>query len=222
LGDLQQYGPTSRHQRRIIASMLDPLRFDSILDVGCGEGSLLAYLGPRYRCRHLVGLDLSESAIARARHTFPSASYIVGNIGDLPPGESFDLVTSIDVLEHVEDDEALLRDMAAATRRFVLCVTIQGRMRPGEQDIGHVRNYGYGELQEKMLAAGLNPIRTVEWGFPFYSPIFRSTLAHTRSELLSYGQYGLARRLLCHGMYALFLLNSWRLGDKIFILAEKA
>src|SRR5438067_1310433 len=114
-GDLQQYGPTSRHQRRIIADLLDPQHFDSILDVGCGEGSLLAFLGPRYRCHRMLGLDLSASAIERARQTFPSASYIVGDIGALPRGEQFDLVTCIDVLEHVEDDESLLRDIAAAS-----------------------------------------------------------------------------------------------------------
>ena len=94
-------------------------------------------------------------------------------------------------------------------------------MREGEREIGHVRNYRRGELREKMIRAGLTPVRVVEWGFPFYSPLFRSGVAGTRSEALSYGQYGSGRRLLCQGLYALFLLNSWRRGDKVFILAEK-
>jgi SAM-dependent methyltransferase len=220
-GDLQKYGPTSRHQRRIIANLLDPLPFSSVLDVGCGEGSLLAFLGERYRRRLLEGIDLAPAAVEQARRNFPSATYHVGELQCLPAERRFDLVTSVDVLEHVEDDLGLLREIAARSARYVLCVTVQGTMRPGELEIGHVRNYRPGELREKMVQAGLTPVRTVEWGFPFYSPLFRSTVATSRSEPLSYGRYGTGRRLLCHGLYALFLLNSWRRGDKVFILAEK-
>jgi hypothetical protein len=72
-----------------------------------------------------------------------------------------------------------------------------------------------------MLEAGLTPIRTVEWGFPFYSPLFRSAVSVGRGECLSYGRYGLGRRLICHALYGLFLLNSWGRGDKLFVLGEK-
>jgi SAM-dependent methyltransferase len=220
-GYLQKYGPTSRHQRRIIAHMLDSLSFDSVLDVGCGEGSLLAFLGDRYPGRRMAGLDVAGPAIELARRNFPAASYLAGDLGCLPKESQYDLVTSIDVLEHVEDDEGMLRGMASACQRYALCGTVQGRMREGEREIGHVRNYRRGELEEKMIRAGLTPIWVVEWGFPFYSPLFRSSVASTRGESLSYGAYGLGRRLLCHGLYTLYLLNSWRRGDKIFILAEK-
>jgi SAM-dependent methyltransferase len=219
-GDLQRHGPASRHQRRIMAAMLDPLRFESVLDVGCGEGSLLAFLGGRYACRRMAGLDIAGPAIERARRTFPSADYFAGAIASLPPGSRFELVTCIDVLEHVDEDVELLRGIASVCSGFALCVTVQGRMWPGEREIGHVRNYCRGELTEKMRQAGLTPIRTVEWGFPFYSPLFRSIVATSRSEPLSYGTYGLGRRLLCHALYSLFLMNSWKRGDKIFVLAE--
>lgn len=218
-GDMQRYGPVSRHQRRIIAALLDALRFDSVLDVGCGEGSLLAFLHSRYSCDRMAGLDIAGPAIERARRTFPPAHYFTGDMASLPPEERFDLITCIDVVEHVENDVELLRGMAAVCSGFVLCVTVQGEMRPGEREIGHVRNYGRGELQAKMLQAGLTPIRTVEWGFPFYSPLFRSIVATSRSEPLSYGTYGMGRRLICHSLYSLFLLNSWGRGDKIFVLA---
>lgn len=220
-GDLQRFGPTSRHQRRIIAKLLDPLTFDSVLDAGCGEGSLLAFLSGRYRCRHLTGLDVAEPAIEQARLNFPTASYVVGDIKGLPEDTGFELVTCIDVLEHVEDDMDLLRSIAAASKRFVLCGTIQGTMHEGEIEIGHVRNYRRGELRDKMAEVGLVPIRTVEWGFPFYSPLFRNVVATSHSEPLSYGRYGTARQWLCHGLYALFLLNSWTRGDKVFVLGEK-
>ena len=220
-GDIQRLGPTSRHQRRIVASMLDPFQIDRVLDVGCGEGSLLAFLGDRYRCSYLAGLDVARPAIERAQINYPGAAYIVGDIEAVPKQDPFDLVTCIDVLEHVEQDVELIRGMALVSRRFVLCGTIQGTMRRGEPEIGHVRNYCRGELQNKMVQAGLAIVREVEWGFPFYSPVFRELVAATHSEPLSFGTYGTGRRFFCHALYTLFLLNSWSRGDKVFVLGEK-
>src|SRR5438445_140909 len=95
-GSLQKHGPTSRHQRRIIARLLDTISFDSVLDVGCGEGSLLAFLDGRYRCRQMAGLDLAGPALEQARRNFPSGSYFPGDIRSLPQGSQYDLVTNID------------------------------------------------------------------------------------------------------------------------------
>ena len=129
-------------------------------------------------------------------------------------------VTCIDVLEHIEDDVEFLRHLKAHSARYVLAASVQGRMRPGEREIGHVRNYQKGEMQEKMKLVGLNPVRTVQWGFPFYSPLFRSSVSSSGSEDLSYGRYGFARRRLCDAIYALFLLNSWDHGDRLYVLGE--
>src|SRR5687768_16239514 len=91
-GDLQKYGPTSRHTRRIIANMLAPLKFDSILDVGCGEGSLLAFLHDRFHCSRIAGMDLSDTALARAKRNFPQAEYFTGGIESLKTDRPFDVV----------------------------------------------------------------------------------------------------------------------------------
>jgi SAM-dependent methyltransferase len=220
-GDLQRYGPASRHQRRVTARMLDAAPFGSVLDVGCGDGTNLAFLAHRYRPAVMAGLDVSSAAVARATERVPRAAFHVGDASAAAQLGRFDLVTCIDVLEHVDDDERLLNALSAASARYVFCVTVQGRMRRGEREIGHVRNYRIGELQEKVAGAGLRVREAVEWGFPFYSPVFRSLVAGSASESLSYGRYGVARRLLCEALYRVFLLNSWRRGDRIFLLAEK-
>ena len=75
----------------------------------------------------------------------------------------------------------------------VVVVTLQGRMRRFEADIGHVRNYAPGELAEKMRGAGLEIDRSIAWGFPFYSPLYRDLL-----EMLgnrgTMGRFGLVRK----------------------------
>jgi SAM-dependent methyltransferase len=216
-GDMQRFGPVSRHQRRILGTLLRGLGAQSALDVGCGEGSTLALLGALGFDR-LAGIDVSATAVGRARRICPRAELTVGVLAPGTYSDGFELVTSVDVVEHVDDDVGLLRAMAAASARWVLVGTIQGRMRRGEREIGHVRNYARGELADKMRAVGITPVRIVEWGFPFYSPLFRSAVGATGSDGLAHGRYGLGRRLLCHALYALFALNAWTRGDKVFVL----
>jgi len=220
-GDLQRYGPTSRHQRRVTSRILDGRGFGSVLDVGCGEGSNLAFLQGRYAPSRAVGLDLSAEAVARARKRCPGAAFHVGDATRAAELGPFDLVTCIDVLEHVERDAELVKALARASARWVFCVSVQGRMRPGEAEIGHLRNYRRGQLASLMRDAGLRVVREVEWGFPFYSPVFRSAVSGSGGEALSYGRYGLGKRLACHAIYGLFLANSWSRGDRVFVLGEK-
>jgi 2-polyprenyl-3-methyl-5-hydroxy-6-metoxy-1,4-benzoquinol methylase len=57
----------------------------------------------------VTGLDLSETAIALARAQFPQATFIAGNLFELPlPAHSFDVVVSQEVIAHVPDQAALL------------------------------------------------------------------------------------------------------------------
>lgn len=83
----------------------------SLLEIGCGEGFLLA----GYRSQTRFGIDPSVRALVRARKR-SSAECAVARAEELPfPSESFDIVTSVGVMEHFESPEA-----AAAEIRRVL------------------------------------------------------------------------------------------------------
>jgi SAM-dependent methyltransferase len=83
-----------------------------VLDLGCGPGELVPYLGPvRY-----VGVDVSEAYIARARDAFgDQADFRVGDAtrlaGDL---RDFDVVLAFGVIHHL-DDESAVRLLEGAT-----------------------------------------------------------------------------------------------------------
>lgn len=86
----------------------------SILDMGCGAGLLandLALSGHK-----VTGIDLSTSSlkVAESRDSTHSVRYQVGDVYKVPfPNESFDVVTVMDLLEHVSDPQ---RVIAEATR----------------------------------------------------------------------------------------------------------
>jgi SAM-dependent methyltransferase len=220
--DMRRYGPMARHSRRLMLRMTADLSPRSILDVGGGEGSLLGALGAAHPRAKMTGTDLAETAVALARARMPQAEFAVLDVvKDRLPG-TFDLVVCADVVEHIEDDQSALNNIAAMTAPggHAVVATLQGRMRGFEKDVGHLRNYRPGELEEKMRAAGLSIERVLAWGFPFYSPLYHDFLHITGSRGTT-GAFGPARRLICHGLYALFLLNSHTRGDYLFVRARK-
>lgn len=220
--DMKRYGPMSRHIRRNIWALIRPLQFETVLDVGCGQGSLLAELQRELPHLKLYGSDFSTSAVLMAQRQVPQAEYCVFDLERDHLNRRFDLVICSEVLEHVPDDRAALRNLAAMTGTYLVISTVQGRMRGFEAgEVGHVRNYAYGELVRKVEETGLRVRKVVEWGFPFYSPLYRDFLDLTGSRGTT-GSFGPGRKLVANLVYALFLLNSSRVGDEIFVLAERS
>ena len=94
----------------------------SILDVGCGEGYTLAALGAAGVTAELFGVDLSRSAIAKARRRLPAGvTLTVGDARELHAGRArFDLVIMTEVLEHLDEPGDMLPVLAGLSRGRVL------------------------------------------------------------------------------------------------------
>jgi SAM-dependent methyltransferase len=86
-----------------VLDALDGIEFETLLDVGCGDGRLLTEAHRRHPSRRVTGIDTSRRAILWARACSPDLDWIHGDIAD---GTSlsgcYDVVTLIDTLEHVE------------------------------------------------------------------------------------------------------------------------
>jgi ubiquinone/menaquinone biosynthesis C-methylase UbiE len=217
--DMKRYGPFSRHLRRIIKKMIRPLDFKSVLDVGCGQGSFLKELETEFPNIRAHGIDISLTAIELARKRMPNGKFYVVDITERFLDDSCDLVVCSEVLEHIPDDLLALQNLKKMTGKYLLVSTPQGKMREFEKQVGHVRNYAPGELVKKIESSGFKILSVVEWGFPFYSPLYRNFLDMIGSKGTT-GEYGLFRKLIAKLIYLVFLLNSSRHGDEIFVLAK--
>jgi SAM-dependent methyltransferase len=96
---------------------------ESLLDVGCGEGVLVQRVAQRLHPRRVVGIDLEEGSIQAgwARHQAPNLEYRTMHAQELPFGEGeFDMVSAIEVLEHLPDPEGTLAQMARCAQRHLL------------------------------------------------------------------------------------------------------
>jgi SAM-dependent methyltransferase len=205
--------------RRILRRMLAPLEYRSVLEAGCGAGHNLPLLTEGRSLDRLTGVDTSAEALRRAAARAPGLELQQLDIeqGALPG--SWDLVFSSLVLEHLRDDRAALRNLRSMCREHLLVTTIAGdfeRYRAWDEQMGHVRNYRRGELEEKLAEAGFRVREAVYWGWPLYTPLAR-TLQNRMSSEPSYGR---STRALAWTLHKLYYLNSSRRGDLLIVLAE--
>jgi SAM-dependent methyltransferase len=219
-GDMQTFGPVHRHALERLVTMVAELPVQSVLDVGCGSGQNLRALAAS-GTYHLAGIDVSDKALEQARAAAPDAELHCLDVQVEKLEAQFDLVMSLQVVEHVPDDLALIRNMRLMSSRYVIIATMQGKMRPSESRIGHLRNYSNRELVEKMQSVGLKPVRIEGWGFPFYSPLYR-TVAEWLPGGPPDGPMGRGSKLAASFLYQLYKLNLTGRGDVLTVLAEVA
>jgi len=88
-----------------------------VLEVGCGEGIVLASLAARLPGTRFDGLELDEMALEQARVRCPGAKLVRGDACELPFGDqSFDLVVCLEVLEHLPEPARALRELRRVAR----------------------------------------------------------------------------------------------------------
>ena len=167
-------------RRHIFLRMLDKYlpatangRQRSILDVGCGTGTMLHYLS---RYGEVLGVDSDDQAV---RFCHQRGAYQVRQVGPLPsrlPFEdgAFDLITMLDVLEHIEDDRGTLRELYRLLRPggMLMLAVPAYRFLWGPQDeiSHHKRRYVASEIRERVTQAGFR-IRRLSYFNSFLFPI---------------------------------------------------
>ena len=90
---------------RVVFDLLQPLAFESLLDVGCGDGRFLRETRRRYPAAQLRGIDPSGRAVALARRLNSGLDFVHGDVSGLVSEPCWDVITLLEVLEHIPPDE---------------------------------------------------------------------------------------------------------------------
>jgi len=165
-------------RRKILASFIEDIcrcvtdRRPRILDVGCGTGANLLMLS---KFGDAEGVDVSEDALAFCRER-GLENVKLGAAEQLPYEDgTFDLVTALDVVEHLDDDLAGLREMRRVLRpggRVLLFVPTFMFLWGLQDDVSnHRRRYRMPELGRVLEQAGFEIERTTYANITFFMPI---------------------------------------------------
>jgi SAM-dependent methyltransferase len=148
-----------------------------ILDVGCGTGANLEMLS---QFGEAEGVDVSPEALSFCRERGLD-KVKQGAAEALPYGDnSFDLVTGLDVVEHLDDDVAGLKEMHRVVRpggHALLFVPAFMFLWGVQDDISnHRRRYTLAELKRVVREAGFEVERASYVNISFFAPILLGRL----------------------------------------------
>lgn len=171
-------GPSTRSRLRVMLPLVARYarRGGSLLDVGCGNGTLLASAARVAEFGRLCGLDLSELPLAQARRACPAASFAVGDICQAPLAERFDLITCMMTLDLVPDEPRAsehLVSMLAPGGHLIVVVQHLEKYRSSLDERYGVRRHDRDSLRLQFEREGLCEVESFSWGWPLFDIYYR-------------------------------------------------
>ncbi|HUY46286.1 MAG TPA: class I SAM-dependent methyltransferase [Streptosporangiaceae bacterium] len=152
----------------VVQRML-PAGVTDVLEVGCGQGSLGVRLAQRY---NYLGVepDQESCSVAQRRMSAAGTGEIRNVAAEALGEERFDLVCAFEVLEHIEDDAAALKEWAARLRAggWLLLSVPAHQRRYGARDefVGHFRRYDPPAMVALLASCGFTDIEVRQYGLP--------------------------------------------------------
>ena len=177
LAEAAAINPAQLLRRRVILSLLQLGGGAAhVLDIGCGQGDLLADLRLHHPEVQLCGIDHSWSGVDITSRKVTGATVLRWDLlqdADAPGhlGSWATHAVCSEVLEHVDDPAALPQ----GTKTFLapgcrLVVTVPGGpMSAFDRHIGHRRHFSPGDLRRLLESVGLEVETTAGVGFPFFN-----------------------------------------------------
>jgi SAM-dependent methyltransferase len=154
---VQSQSPNNKRRESVIRSLDDLFAYRDILELGCGEGHLTQILART--SRYITGVDISETAIRRARErNIPNTTFIVGSMTDPKLYRKFDVVVLIEALYYLspEDQSMVLSAIKRTGATLVISAPVIGAnedrkyyTRPELMEL--LTSHGFKIEQERML-----------------------------------------------------------------------
>jgi len=149
-----------RHLVGLVLRRFVPGERGLVVDVGCGTGGVLPLLQTRGQ---VLALDRAPESLAFCRSRQPGQWLVQADANHLPlPEGSVELLTALDLLEHLDDDAGALAGFARVLRPGgCLLVTVpayQSLWSEHDAALDHRRRYHRRQLVAMLRAAGLEPV----------------------------------------------------------------
>jgi len=139
----------------------------SLLEVGCGTGFVLAGIAKAYPEITLSGSEIFVAGLAHAARRVPSAHLMQMDARRIPFQAEFDVIGAFDVLEHIEEDGAVLSQIYRALKPGgILLLTVPQHPKlwsVADDHACHVRRYTGVEIETKVRECRLSILRSTSF-----------------------------------------------------------
>jgi 2-polyprenyl-3-methyl-5-hydroxy-6-metoxy-1,4-benzoquinol methylase len=217
--------------RHRVATLLEQLVADtpsSVIDLGCGDGSLLEEIAAVLPGTSLTGVDISTNQIQLNRKAYASVNWHVCDLdGDFTlEGQVIaEALVASEVIEHLDHPEEFLRSahsLATPTGKLYLS-TQSGPLRETERRVGHRRHFSASELSALLQATGWRPARVWNSGFPFHDLAKWYANIDPDRSMAQFDErpYGFRENAICWALRQAFRLNSRSRGAQLFAVAAR-
>jgi SAM-dependent methyltransferase len=129
-----------------------------VLEIGCGTGYVMHGLYSAFPNYNLVGSEIYLEGIKFAQIRLPNAEFIQLDATDMPFSDEYDAIGAFDVLEHIVEDELVMKNIYKSLKKdglFMISVPQYQWMWSINDDIAyHKRRYTRSELESKLEATG--------------------------------------------------------------------
>jgi SAM-dependent methyltransferase len=158
----------------------------SLLEVGCGTGFVLKGVSETRPRMRLAGSEIFSDGLVFARARLPGVDLYQMDARHIPFEREFDVIGAFDVLEHVDEDDSVLRQMFRATRPDggILVTVPQHRFLWSAIDDHsmHQRRYSRAELRRKVEQAGFRIQRMTSFISLLLPPMMYSRMRRNSSR----------------------------------------
>lgn len=152
--------------RRTLTREFSPFLKGKVLEIGAGIGQMTHEFRGLRDVTRLSGLEPDSRFHERFAQKNPDVELFRTISAELPDNLGFDAIVSINVLEHIEQDQAELSNWfrLLRERHGHACLFVPARPEiyaPIDKDFGHFRRYTRPELELKLTTAGFKVERLV-------------------------------------------------------------
>jgi SAM-dependent methyltransferase len=191
-----------RARNRLIQWALDNYFPDaeSFLEVGCGTGFVLKGVSETRPRMRLAGSEIFGDGLVFARARLPGVNLYQMDARQIPFEREFDVIGAFDLLEHIVEDDAVLRQMFRATRLGggILVTVPQHRFLWSaiDEHSMHQRRYSRAELRRKVEEAGFHIQRMTSFISLLLPPMMYSRMRRNSSrDLQLWKEFEISRPL---------------------------
>jgi len=139
----------------------------SLLEIGCGTGFVLAGISRSFPGVPLSGSEALQAGLLYTARRLPRAELFQMDARNIPFVEEFDVIGAFDVLEHIDEDRAVLEQIHAAVKPgggMVLTVPQHPALWSGIDEYSfHKRRYTREDLVRKVSQAGFRTVRATSF-----------------------------------------------------------